>query len=435
MPLWGHNYIGPQTYLPGLTTTAVPEQPVTPLLYSTHTNYGNLDPGMHPYYMDNTVPHVEVPKVKVQTTPASSVQTKKAVPKVSDSDDQTSENSDMDLDDMDENNNNVESNIKSSGSRLKAFKECHKILGEIFSGSFHSKAQNLPYYKNPRGDVPLLKIDPDITGSWFDPPDKENPTDSTSYWKSSTPFPRKSRVTPKDYPLKAPPKNPYTHIENEALKQLLEAPIFKSINLDHSAFDVSSVDVTNNPHTNLDALIRSSMMDNFTIDEYLKLLLEIVPKLSLTSTSQVDRQKLLDLAMEVMVIIAECNQRSGQTQVATYVSNKLALRDVVLNRFSSQNTSRDILRGSSFLSHDLFGPLPESFSESLKSSSNKGLRFTRKPFSSHFNSSTRSPFKSTKRPANFLNNPYSKRFKGKWNGNRTPLSRQQFFRGRNQRKR
>ena len=140
-------------------------------------------------------------------------------------------------------------------------------------------------------------------------------------------------------------------------------------------------------------------------------------------------------------MVAECNQRSGQAQLAAYVSNKLALRDVVLNKYSSQNTSRDILRGSSFLSHNHFGPLPEFFSESLKSSTNRELRFTRKPFTSSFSKSSRSftntsarSYRSTKRPANFTT-PYSKRFKGKWGGNRVPFSKQHFFRGKNQKKR
>lgn len=450
----GYNYYGPQTYPQGWTSASAHEHPVASHHYGTHTTYGPLDPGMPVFNMNTNVPHAGTPVLQVPPRPVSSVQTDNAFPNDVDSDDGTSDKSDMELDNVErDDGDDKDDNDKSSVSRIKVYKECHKLLvDEKFGDHFHIEAQNLPYYINPKGEgskkffktpsnTPLLKIEPDIKGSWFDPQDKENPSDSTSYWKASTPFPRKSRITPKDYPLKAPPKNPYVHIENESLRLLLEAPIFKTISLDHSAFDVSSVDVTNNPHTNLDALIRCSMLDNFTVDEYLKILLELVPKLSLTSISQGDRMQLLDLAMEVIIMIAECNQRSGQTQLATYVSNKLALRDVVLNRFSSQNTSRDILRGSTFLSHNLFGTLPESFSESLKSSTSKELRFTRKPFSARppnsvksFNNSSLRSFKSTKRPANFLPTPYNKRFKGKWSGNRIPFSNK-FFRGKNQRKR
>ena len=365
---------------------------------------------------------------------------------------QGSNSSDSEDMDIEEDKDLVVNEVDKStiSGKLKEYREGHIVLGDMFKGNFYSKVQNLPYYKNPQGSdskayfktptkVPLLRIAPDLEGSWFDPPDKEDPSDATSYWKSSTKFPNKTRITPSDYSLKAPPKNPYIHIEDENLRLMLEAPIFNSISLDHSAFNVASVEVPRNPHTTLDALIRSSMLDNFTIDEYLKLLIELVPKISLDTTSQQERLRLLDLTMDVIIMVAEGNQRSGQTQIATYVSNKLALRDVVLNKFTSQNTSRNILRGSTFLSPNLFGGLPESFKNSLKLQSNKELRFTKKPFASAYKSSSgfknaRFETRPKKRPANFLPTPSNKRFKGSWNSNRTPFSRQQFFRAKNQRK-
>ena len=467
LPTWGQENYGPQTsYHPSWGTTFAHEQPMAPHNYGTHVIYsGDLAPGMTMYNTQHQahVPHVpSATQLPMQTVTDLYLQNpllpepgapmnNTPVSTKDDSDGNASDASDMELE-YEYVNEDGDIDDKSSNSKINIYKDCHKMLGEEFGDHFYTKTKNLPYYKNPQGEdsknyfktpssIPLLKIDPDLEGSWFDPKDKENPSDRTTYWKSSTPFPSKSRITPKEYPLKAPPRNPYIHVENENLRLLLEAPVFKSISLDHSAFNVSSIDVTNNPHTTLDALIRNSMMDNFTVDEYLKLLFEIIPKLSLTSASQADKSQLLALAMEVFIMVAECNQRSGQAQLAAYVSNKLALRDVVLDKFSSQNTSRDILRGSSFLSHNLFGPLPESFSESLKSSTNRELRFTRKPFTSSFSKSSRSftntsarSYRSTKRPANFTT-PYSKRFKGKWGGNRVPFSKQQFFRGKNQKKR
>ena len=340
----------------------------------------------------------------------------------------------------------------SNSSKINEYKEAHLVLGDMFPGQFYSRVQNLPYYRNPQGsdsssyfktpsNIPLLKISPDLTGSWFDAPDKEDLTDETSYWKASSKFPCKTRIVPVHCTLKAPPKNPYIHIVDDKLKLLFEAPVFSSVTLDHTAFDSPTIDLSRNPHTTLDALIRSSLLDTYTTDEYLKILLDLIPKISLESTPREDWLRYLDLAMDVIVMVAENNHRSGQTQLASYVSNKLALRDAVLSKFTSQNTSQNILRGSSFLSPGLFGELPESFKESLKLNRNKNLRFTRKPFSratanSSYASKGFSKFntKARKRPANFLPTTSNKRWKGTWNKNRKPFSDQQFFRAKNQKK-
>ena len=339
--------------------------------------------------------------------------------------------------------------------KLNEYKEAHMVLGDLFPERFHTKVQNLPYYMVPQGpdsqaffknpsNPPLLKINPDKQGTWWEARDKENPSDTTSYWKASTKFPSKTRVNPVHYPFKVPPKNPYVHVEDEDLKQLLEAPAFTTVPLDHSAFDSPSVDLARNPHTHLDTLLRSSLLASYTIDEYLKILLELIPKCALSSTPKEDRLRFLDLTMDVVLMVAENNHRSGQTQLASYVSNKLALRDVVLNRFHSQNTSLNILRGSSFLSPNLFGPLPESFKESLKLDHNKSLRLTRKAFTfnrrtasttaSGWRTTSRSFSKPMKRPANFLPSNPNKRFKGSWNRGRKSFSKQQFFRFKGQKR-
>ena len=264
------------------------------------------------------------------------------------------------------NNDEDDEHIVNSDSRIKQLKETYLALYEILPEHFHSREINLPYYRNPKSDeaktyfkspnnIPLLKLVPDLKGSWFDPPNKEDHQDITTYWNGNTKFPRKARMTPPEYLLKAPPRAPYFHIEDPNLKLLLEAPIFKSIDLDHSAFESSACDVTNSTFTNLDSLLRSSLLDNFTLDEYLKLIMEMIPKVAEEHLeSNGEPLHTLELLMRVVVLAAESNQRSGQAQTATFIANKVALRDFVFNKFVTHPVSRNILRGSNFLRDKLF---------------------------------------------------------------------------------
>ena len=226
-------------------------------------------------------------------------------------------------------------------------------------------------------------------------------------------------MTPPEYLLKAPPRAPFYFIEDPNLKLLLEAPILKSIDLDHSAFDSSACDVSNSTFTNLDAMLRAALFDNFTLDEYLKLIMELIPKVSeehLTSTDEPLNS--LELLMRVVVLAAECNQRSGQAITGTFIANKLALRDYVFNKFVTPSVSRNILRGSNFLSDKLFGNLPESYKNSLKQATGTQLRCKTKtytPTSSFSTSTISSPSNSSpaeKRPAYPVQSNSAKRGRG-----------------------
>ena len=131
---------------------------------------------------------------------------------------------------------------------------------------------------------------------------------------------------------------------------------------------------------------------------------------------------------DLVVLIAEGTQRSGQSQMAAFVSNKLALRDFVLNKFVYQPTSRHILRGSDFLSPSLFGPLPESFRASLQRNSETNLRLVQKSTASTSSSNTtKTVSQPRKRPANFRNYVNPKRRRGQGTRRNTGINRQ-FFR-------
>ena len=142
--------------------------------------------------------------------------------------------------------------------------------------------------------------------------------------------------------------------------------------------------------------------------------------------------------MSLVVLIAEGNQHSGQSQLAAFVTNKLALRDFVLGKFTCPPASKHILRGSSFLSPKLFGPLPESFKTSLQHNSETNLRLVQKSTSTTSTSSSTPASKPTsqprKRPAGFRSYINPKRRRGFGWKKSSGLNKQQFFRTKGNKK-
>ena len=279
-------------------------------------------------------------------------------------------------------------------------------------------------------------INPNLSGTWLDPPHKKAPTDSTTYWEHGTSFPKKTQIAPKvfkDSHMKAPPRISYYTIVDESLRGLLEAPGFKSVHLDQDAFNHASLDVSSSPHTNLDSLIRLSMLDSFTMEEFLSMAIDLTCKASSQDFTEEDRIAHQDLLLRVLVYASECSHRSTQAQLAAFVANKLALRDTVLTKFSAQSSSREILRGTSFLSPELFGPLPESFKASLMSAHSKEHRFSIKTGSGKGVStpstsvSASSLASSLKRASEFHNPGPAKRAKGSGRGRGGPARKLQFF--------
>ena len=323
--------------------------------------------------------------------------------------------------------------------RTAHYRYLNKTLKKSHPGHFVEEERELPAYMNPSSqdsmamfyrpsNTPLITIKPNLAGSWYDPTHKDDVSDTISYWPNGTSFPTATRVNPKGCKIKAPPRNPFTHIVDDNLRLLLTAPSFSTVHLDHLAFPISSLDLSHNAHSRLDSLLRQSMLDNFTIESYIKLLVDLLPPIARGDLSPEDRMKSMMEVMGLVALIAEGNQRSGQSQLAAFVTNKLALRDFVLGKFTCPLTSKHILRGSSFLSPNLFGPLPESFKTSLQHNSETNLRLVQKSTSTTSAApATKSASQPRKRPANFRSYINPKRRRGYGKRKTTGLNRQ-FFR-------
>ena len=277
----------------------------------------------------------------------------------------------------DDNNNNeslvsypVLSKAKYDES-VKKFKTLFTNLHLMYPARFKIRDSIVPYYASMSQatgggvQVPHLLLRPVLKGSWLDPPDSYHLLDSNKIWDNvNNIIPRSTRTTPKSFALAAGPACSFTMVEDPDLKRFLSAKPFKKIDLDHTLFDKSSVDVGSSPHAPIDAILRKALQDSLVNDELFQIISEIagsfLPRLQSTSHAPS-----LELLFSTLGVCAENNQRSGQSILAALVCNKVALRDVVLRRFSVPDTSRAILRGSDFKSDKLFGPLPESFRETL----------------------------------------------------------------------
>ena len=272
-------------------------------------------------------------------------------------------------------------------SKTKETKELFKLLQGVFPENFKPKDSLLPYYEVPlsNNNTPLLNVDPLIKHSWFDTPKKDSSTDSVGYWPSSIRLPPKSPSPyPPNYPLKPPNRPTDLHICDPGLKKLLEHPRFSSpLHLDSSAFQRSDIDVTSLIEPRLDVLLRSSLFDNFVTDEFLAILLKLVPLVKEELDPTKDISPHFDL-VRVIRQAAQSNARAVQSTSASHVANIVHLRDHVLYKFDTPANTKEILRGSSFLSDKLFGPLPESLEANLRSLQGKDVRCSKKDFFLHF---------------------------------------------------
>ena len=92
------------------------------------------------------------------------------------------------------------------------------------------------------------------------------------------------------------------------------------------------------------------------------------------ASKTVSQLEAIELLPGVVRQAAMANARAGQSLSAGYVGNILALRDVVLGRFSVPKRTKEFLRGGDFSGDTLFSPLPESFSSLLDTVSGAELR-------------------------------------------------------------
>ena len=310
-------------------------------------------------------------------------------------------------------------------SRINGFKVLFKKLQPFFPHKFKIEGSVIPYYEaRHRGtgtssnDIPMLIIDPPLSNSWLDPPSLLNSDDQIKIWGKGHTFPTASSINPKKFPLAAKRACPFTVYKDETLKTFVAGAPFKHIELDPCAFDKSSLDFSGYAVGKIDAMLRPALHDSFVLDELLQMVLEISVSLEPHLRDSDELSPRLDVLMSTLELAAENNRRSGQAILASLVTNKLSLRDSVLKKFIVPPLTKTVLRGSDFKSDQVFGPLPESFRETLLHPNGREYRCkSKRPFdslSSHKPSGSKytgSSSSSRKRSSSFAL-PASKKQKG-----------------------
>ena len=263
-----------------------------------------------------------------------------------------------------------------SAKQLKETRLLHDALSSFFPSSFDHKDVQTPYYESHEDSSAhaLLKIEPDITNTWFCPTPRYA-TDTIGYWPEAAKLPPGKRcLLPPDSKKTAPPRAPsYTVVDTE-LRKMLEAPQMDKVFLEPLVFETTTTSVRKSPHALLDSHLRTGLLEHYTTDAYLRIILDLTKCLSGKSTT-VPHDEALDLLPRVVKQAARSNSRAGYSQVAAYTCNKIALRDQVLHQFKEPNPrTGEVLRGSNLLGERLFGPIPESFTAVLNSDQGRGLR-------------------------------------------------------------
>ena len=100
------------------------------------------------------------------------------------------------------------------------------------------------------------------------------------------------------------------------------------------------------------------------------MLVNIVPilKEEIIANTKTDPETIcpsLGVLDKLVCISSHSNSRIIHNNMASLVANKLALRDIVLDKYYCPLDTKIRLRGSNFLNENLFGPLPESFRNNL----------------------------------------------------------------------
>ena len=223
-----------------------------------------------------------------------------------------------------------------SARKKKVVADLHTQLAGHLPELFHHVEEVVPYYET-RGDPvsPLLILDPDLSRSWLRPP-VSLPGDTVGYWpvKDCKLPPTRRTLFPPTTKSKPLGRTPYYHVADEKMKKALEATTqLDKVPLDLKAFDVADVSVRSVPQAPLDVLLRKALLESFTTDAYLKIVLHLSECISGASQS-ISQLEAIELLPGVVRQAAMSNARSGQSLSAGFVGNIVALRDVVLGRFS-----------------------------------------------------------------------------------------------------
>ena len=224
---------------------------------------------------------------------------------------------------------------------------------------------------------PVIILNPSLEGSWFILPKPVAP-DTVGYWPRHTKFPGSSDSThvPYDERKLTPLKFLY-HVQDDLLESFLSPARWTdrsgNLWLNSEVFASASFHVSaSNVCPSVDRGLRAQLTDNLITDELIDITEKLttialdIPKDNPNATAQEIINYIMDMLelINTSVILSSASHLRGRHSTLTsIVKNKLTLRDEVLRVHTGGAGSaftKEVLRGSSFFSADLFGALPDS---------------------------------------------------------------------------
>lgn len=255
------------------------------------------------------------------------------------------------------------------------------VLSKLTPDHFVMKAYGVRWFQqymdpstsvpSTSGDpLPVLKVDPDLSGTWFAPPLKQA-TDTVGTWPSAARLPPNPiRCAPPifggDPVLKMPARIKDFTIVNTNLERMLNAPKLGKLCLEPDIFGSFQWDVTSNHLSSIDLMLRTSLQDGFITEALLKPLLLILDSLKTEEDLGKIRETFSTL-QQTLALVAGSQCRQQHYVTAAFVANKFALRLAVMGKLTVPFATQQPLKGSTFMGPDLFGPFPESFQTSVAS--------------------------------------------------------------------
>ena len=241
----------------------------------------------------------------------------------------------------------------------------HKFLSENISNVLPAGQKVFSLNHN---STPVLKLNPILAGSWLSPPKVgEN---QVGLWPENTTFPKGVNPYTKGYGIRPPPRPTDISIMDPNLKLLLEAPKIKEANLNSTVFRTKdAVKLVNFSHPSTDLFQRGGLFDIFYSDELVSCAIDVIPVIreELSQSFEDIDLSAFDFLSKLLALISLSNQRSFHNQMAALVSNKMGMRDAVLNKFKVPANTSKFLRGSDFACEGVFGDLPKEFLDKFSS--------------------------------------------------------------------
>ena len=126
--------------------------------------------------------------------------------------------------------------------------------------------------------TPRLKLNPELSGSWLDPP--KSVDSDIGCWPKETKLPKGSMPYTKGYKFRPPNRPDNIVITDPNLKKLLEAPKIKEANLDPTIFrSTVATGFTGTSFSSTDVFLRGGLYDSFYSEELLSFALSFIPVL------------------------------------------------------------------------------------------------------------------------------------------------------------